>query len=158
MPLVTVIHLHRTQVVVVDHNPWSATTQPIPEPLSDLSIKFMSLCFKDEDVMWGSVKWFAQIQVGDISCISLIHQNCNLIIEGHQNCQAKSGPVILWHLLLVFLPKEPVFFYSKAPVIVPTPSCLLDARSDSKLHFLPKNIDISFIYTVTSLFNKKFRQ
>jgi len=52
----------------IDHNSLSATIQPIAYPLRGLSIKSMSLQFTDKDVMWDSVKFFAQVQVDDISC------------------------------------------------------------------------------------------
>ncbi|CAM9935932.1 unnamed protein product, partial [Bubo scandiacus] len=51
------------------------TIQPIPYAPSGLSIKSMSLQFRDKDVMQDSIKCFAQVQVDDISCSSLIHQH-----------------------------------------------------------------------------------
>ena len=57
-------------------------------PPSGPSIKSMSLQLKDKDVLRDSVKCFAQVQVDDIGCSSLTHQSCNLIVEGHQICQA----------------------------------------------------------------------
>ncbi|KAJ7428319.1 Polyadenylate-binding protein-interacting protein 1 [Pitangus sulphuratus] len=64
--------------------------QLIPYPLSGSSIKSMPLQFRDKDVVWDSVKHFAQVQVDDISCSSLIYHCCNPIIEGHQICQDSS--------------------------------------------------------------------
>ena len=49
----------------------------------------MSLQFRDKDVMQDSVKCFAQIQVDDVSCSSLIHHHCKPVLEGHQTCQAQ---------------------------------------------------------------------
>ncbi|KAK4832092.1 hypothetical protein QYF61_020707 [Mycteria americana] len=49
----------------VDHNSLSATIQPMPYPPSGLSVKSMSLQFRDKDVMWDSVKCFAQVRVDD---------------------------------------------------------------------------------------------
>ena len=49
----------------------------------------MSLQCRDKDVVWDSVKWFAQVQVDDISCSFLIHQHGDHIVEGHQICQAR---------------------------------------------------------------------
>ena len=48
----------------------------------------MSLQFRDKDVVQDSVKHFAQVQVDDNSCSSLIHQCCNSIVERHQIWQA----------------------------------------------------------------------
>ena len=48
----------------------------------------MSLRFRDKDVVQDSIKCFAQVQVDDISCSSLIHQHRNPVIKGHQICQA----------------------------------------------------------------------
>ena len=47
----------------------------------------MSLHFRNKDIMPGSVKCFAQIQLGDGSSSSFIHCLCNSM-EGHQICQA----------------------------------------------------------------------
>ncbi|KAK4828658.1 hypothetical protein QYF61_000376 [Mycteria americana] len=47
----------------VDCNSLSATIQPIPYPPSGPSIKSTSLQFRDKDVMQGSVKCFAQVQL-----------------------------------------------------------------------------------------------
>ncbi|KAK4827693.1 LOW QUALITY PROTEIN: hypothetical protein QYF61_020827 [Mycteria americana] len=49
----------------------------------------MSLQFRDKDVMRDSAKCFAQVQVDDISCSSLIHQRCNPIIEGYLISQTR---------------------------------------------------------------------
>ncbi|GAB0197840.1 hypothetical protein GRJ2_002249400 [Grus japonensis] len=46
----------------VDCNSLSVTVQPIPYPPSGLSVKSMSLQFRDKDVVWDSVKCFAQVQ------------------------------------------------------------------------------------------------
>ena len=58
----------------VGHSSLSATIQPNPYPPNGPSIKSMSLQFRDKDVMWDSVKWFAQVQIDDDSCSSFIHQ------------------------------------------------------------------------------------
>ncbi|GAB0205260.1 hypothetical protein GRJ2_002991600 [Grus japonensis] len=71
----------------VDGNSLSATIQPFPYPLSGLSIKSMSLQFRDKDVMRDSVKCLAQVQVDDVCHSSLIHQCCNLMVESHRICQ-----------------------------------------------------------------------
>ena len=47
----------------------------------------MSLQFRDKYVTQDSVICFAQVQVDDIHCSSLIHQHSNPIVEGHQICQ-----------------------------------------------------------------------
>ncbi|KAK4832903.1 hypothetical protein QYF61_026546 [Mycteria americana] len=47
----------------IDCNSLSATIQPIPYPPSSPSIKSMSLQFRDKDVVWDSVKCFAQVQL-----------------------------------------------------------------------------------------------
>ena len=73
----------------IDHHSFSETIQPIPSPPSGSSVKPMSLQIRDKDVVQDSVKSFAHVQVGDISCSSLIHQHCNTIVEGHQVCQAQ---------------------------------------------------------------------
>jgi len=52
----------------VDRNSLSETIQPISYLLSGPSVKSMTLQFRDNDVMWDSVKCFAQTQADDISC------------------------------------------------------------------------------------------
>lgn len=47
----------------------------------------MSLQLKDKDVMPESDKCFAQIQGRDVSCSSLIYQNCYPITVADQNFQ-----------------------------------------------------------------------
>ena len=69
----------------------------------------MSLHFRDKDVMRDSVKYFAQVQVDDISCSSLVHQRCNPIVEGHQICQAQFALseamlAVTNHLLIFHVP------------------------------------------------------
>ena len=69
----------------------------------------MSLQFRDKGVMWDSVRCFAQVQAGDISCSSLIHQCCNPIVEGHQICQApfalsEALLAVTSHLLIFHVP------------------------------------------------------
>ena len=49
-----------------------ATIQSIPYPPSGASIRSMSLHFRDKDVVQDSVKCFAQVQVDDVSCSSLL--------------------------------------------------------------------------------------
>ncbi|PKU36589.1 hypothetical protein llap_13111 [Limosa lapponica baueri] len=73
----------------IDRNSLSATIHPIPYPPSGPSVKSMSLQFRDKDIMWDRVKCFAQVQVDDTSCSSLIHQRCNLTVEDHQIYQAQ---------------------------------------------------------------------
>lgn len=51
----------------------------------------MPLQSRENDVMQDSDKCFAQVQVSDISCASLIHQQCNPIIEDRQICQVRFG-------------------------------------------------------------------
>lgn len=46
------------------------------------------LQFRDKDVMWDSVKGFAELQVGDTRSSSFIHHCCYSVMEGHQICQA----------------------------------------------------------------------
>lgn len=55
-----------------------AIIKTIPHPPSGLSIKSMSFWFRDQDVMGNNIKCFAQLQVGNISCYSLVHQCCSL--------------------------------------------------------------------------------
>ena len=49
----------------------------------------MSLQFRDKDVVWDSVKCFAQVQVDDVSCSSLIHHCYNSVAGGYQICEAQ---------------------------------------------------------------------
>jgi len=72
----------------IDRNILGATIQPVPYPLRGPSVESMSLHFRDKDVVWDSVKCFAQVQVDDISFSALTHQHSNPVIEGHQICQA----------------------------------------------------------------------
>ena len=71
----------------MDCNNLSETIQPIPYPSSGLPVKFMSLKFRDKNVMRDSIKCFTQVQADDTSYSSLIHQCCNLIIAGQEICQ-----------------------------------------------------------------------
>ncbi|PKU40070.1 hypothetical protein llap_9625 [Limosa lapponica baueri] len=72
----------------VDRNSLSVTISRIPYPPSALSVKSMSLQFRDQDVMQDCVKCFAHIQADAVNCYSLIRQCHNPILEGHQICQA----------------------------------------------------------------------
>uniref|UniRef100_A0A663DJS2 Zinc finger matrin-type 1 n=1 Tax=Aquila chrysaetos chrysaetos TaxID=223781 RepID=A0A663DJS2_AQUCH len=67
----------------------NVTVCPIPYPLSGPSIKSTSLQFRDKDVVRDSAKSFAQVQVADVHCSSLIHQRCHPVRGGHQICQAR---------------------------------------------------------------------
>lgn len=66
----------------------NATIQPIPYPQSDSSVTSISFHFRDSDIIWDCVKCYAQVQVDDSSCFSLIYQCCNPVMEEHQICQA----------------------------------------------------------------------
>lgn len=55
----------------LDHNSLSVTNQPISYPPTIASIKSTSLQFTDKHVSWDSVKFFAQVQVGDIAALPL---------------------------------------------------------------------------------------
>ena len=57
--------------------------------------------------MRDSVKCFAHFQVDDGCCSSLIYECCNLVVEGHQTCQAQfalSEDVLpcYWHVLFLW--------------------------------------------------------
>jgi len=58
-----------------DRKSMGLTSQPVP---SGPSIKSVSCQYRDKKVVQGSVKCFAQVQVDNIRCPSLIHQRCNL--------------------------------------------------------------------------------
>ena len=69
----------------------------------------MSLQFRDKDVVWDSVKCFAQVQLDNVSYSSLIDQNSNPVVEGHQICQAQFAPsetmlAVTNHLLIFHVP------------------------------------------------------
>ena len=69
----------------------------------------MSLQFGDKDVVWDGVKSCAQVQVGDVSCSSLIHQCSNPVVEGCQICQAQFACseamlAVTSHLLILHVP------------------------------------------------------
>lgn len=67
--------------------PFECGLQPVLYSLSGQSIKSMCFHFQNMDVMWDSVKCFAQVQIDDVSSSSLIHQCCHLIVESNQICQ-----------------------------------------------------------------------
>uniref|UniRef100_A0A8V5FRB3 Uncharacterized protein n=1 Tax=Melopsittacus undulatus TaxID=13146 RepID=A0A8V5FRB3_MELUD len=46
----------------------------------------------DKDVMWDSVKCFAQVQVDDDNCSTPVHHFCSSVIEDHQIGQAGFSP------------------------------------------------------------------
>ena len=49
----------------------------------------MCLQFRDNVVMWGTIKCFAQAQVDVVSCSSFRNQTYNPITEDHQIFQAQ---------------------------------------------------------------------
>ncbi|KAK4830146.1 hypothetical protein QYF61_008634, partial [Mycteria americana] len=61
-------------VTAIDRNSLSATIQPIPYTSSGPSVKSMSLQFRDKDVVWDSIKCFAQVQTDDFH--SFISKRC----------------------------------------------------------------------------------
>ena len=100
-------HLSTLGHWTINWNSLSVTIQPIPHPASGPSIKSIFLQFGNQDVMWDSVKCFAQVQVNDVSCSSFVHWCCNSIIKVHQVCQAwlALGKVMLVttnHLISIF--------------------------------------------------------
>jgi len=69
----------------------------------------MSLQFSEKNIVLHSVKCFAQVQVDDIPCSSLIHQYSNPIVEGHLICQApfvrsEAMLAVINHLLILHVP------------------------------------------------------
>ncbi|NXY70185.1 CFA99 protein, partial [Glareola pratincola] len=56
----------RKAEVTVERYSLSAVTQPVPYALSGPFIKYTSLQFRDENVVWESVKCFAQVQIDNI--------------------------------------------------------------------------------------------
>ena len=84
VPLIPCLHLDTKPLMVIL---WVWPSRHIPYPASGPSVKSTSLQFGYKDVVWDSVKCFAQVQVYDISCSCLIHQLCSPIVGGHQICQ-----------------------------------------------------------------------
>lgn len=85
------------------------TIQPIPYPQNGPSIKSSSHQLRQKDVMWDNVKCFAQVQVGNVSCSSLIHPCCNPSIEGCHICKAsfaisEAMLAVTNHLLTLHVP------------------------------------------------------
>lgn len=69
----------------------------------------MALHFRDKDIIWDSVKCFAQVHVNGVNCSSPIHQSCNPTVEGHHICQAQSvlsevKLAVTNHLLIFHVP------------------------------------------------------
>lgn len=78
--------------------------QQVVHPSNPLFVQF-----SDQDVMQESVKQFAQVQVDDVSCYSVVHQCCYFITEGHQISQASSAIdkvmlAVLYHLHNTYVP------------------------------------------------------
>ncbi|RMC04474.1 hypothetical protein DUI87_18919 [Hirundo rustica rustica] len=89
----------------------SLTTQTIPYPLGSPSTKSVSPQSRDEDVMWDSIKCFAEVWIDDITHSSLLHQNHNSVTEGHQTglAQFALGEVMLAvtnDLLIFYVPQH----------------------------------------------------
>lgn len=55
----------------IEHNPVAANFQPILYPSNSLPFKFISLQFRDKDVLWDPVKSLAEVEVDDIYHSSL---------------------------------------------------------------------------------------
>lgn len=78
-PLVTRFHL--------DKEPHTITlwlSNRFFNPSNSPAFKSLSLQFRDKNAIWDQIKGLAEVQVGNISCPSCVHQCCHTIIKGHQ--------------------------------------------------------------------------
>lgn len=89
MPLVTALHLD-IELLTANFWVWPANQFLIHQLMHPSNPCHSSL--ESKDVMWDSVKCFAQVHVDDISCFSLIYQPCNPVKGLHQFLQAQLAP------------------------------------------------------------------
>ncbi|KAK4827563.1 hypothetical protein QYF61_019187 [Mycteria americana] len=81
----------------VDRNSLSVTIQPIPYPPSGPSVKSTSLQFRDKDVVWDSVRCFAQVQ--SVGTSPDCHNFSNMMDSGLAS-PVPSGPADASHQVL----------------------------------------------------------
>ncbi|XP_056338994.1 nectin-3 isoform X2 [Oenanthe melanoleuca] len=60
------------------HKPASFEERALSVPQKEAMLQF-----RDKDVMRDSIKCFAQLQVGDISCSSILHQHYDPVVDSH---------------------------------------------------------------------------
>ncbi|KAK4828525.1 hypothetical protein QYF61_026947 [Mycteria americana] len=69
----TTCHQYPSEHGAVDHYPLDATIQSIPHPLNSPSIRFISLQFREKDVVGDLVKGLTEVHIDDIHSSSLVH-------------------------------------------------------------------------------------